>query len=168
MKKAFLVRDYANDLVSQVLDATITLDAAHDIAQTRKRDSETNEEALARLRSIAPDLAARVDDGEIDMDAARKLHEKAREDLFHEQESLMLGLWQLVTTAGTFHKSSALPKLPEWLAGEDGADMAKRIEKFYPGGVAELQERMADVQAGIDAVKTIVSSLPSAKKGRKK
>jgi hypothetical protein len=168
MLKAFLVRDYANDLVPHVVGSTMTLDAAYDIAQTRKREAEWRDDGAAQLRKVAPDLADRVKDGEINIDEARKLHEKARAELFQEQDSLLLGLWQLVTTAGTFHKSSALPKLPEWLAGEDGAEMAKRIEKFYPGGIPELQARMADVRAGVEAVEAIVSNLPSAKKGRKK
>lgn len=70
ISKARLVWKHARDLAARVLDATMPLNDAYEIARDRKRDAEQARAKLERLRADAPDLASHVDDERMSLDDA--------------------------------------------------------------------------------------------------
>jgi hypothetical protein len=73
LRKAFVIKDHAPDLVPRIIAGELFLDPAYVTAQARKKEADWQDDGLRLLRKQDPDLARRVMDGELTLDAARKL-----------------------------------------------------------------------------------------------
>lgn len=79
LANAVTVLQHAPDLVDAVISGATGLDAAYKTAGERKRDAESAEERMARLRSDAPDLAELVADERMNLaEATRVTKERAK------------------------------------------------------------------------------------------
>lgn len=61
VRSAFTVLDFASDLADSVVGGTMPLNDAYKTAQERKRQVESDESKMAKLREADPDLAVLVD-----------------------------------------------------------------------------------------------------------
>lgn len=97
MSHARTVLKWAPEHVDAVIAGALSLDAAYDDAQERKRKAEEPQLRLQSLRTLAPDLADKVVEGEIELqdaeDQARGRQERERRD----RQSLYEGLKQVET-----------------------------------------------------------------------
>jgi hypothetical protein len=161
MAKAFLVRDFCQDLVEDVRFGRITLDKAFQTAEVRKREQEWRENGIAQLRKIAPELAVRVSDGEITVDEGRKLFDEqvAREK--DQRESVFLTFANVAHHGANFAHGSILEALPGWLKDEASA---QDLLRYFPGGVEELREKMRAVKSNVESIEALLADIPVPRK----
>jgi hypothetical protein len=80
LAKARAVLKHARDLADGVLKGQPSLDAAYEIAITRKKEAESADEKMKRLRADARDLADAVTEDRMSLDeAVAKLEQRKRE-----------------------------------------------------------------------------------------
>jgi hypothetical protein len=163
--KALLIKEYASDLVSDVIGAKITLDVGHTTAQARKKQAEWRDDGLRVLTRTAPDIATRVVEGEIDLDAGRKLLQEREKAEYTVRDSVLVGALTMVQSASNFDHSDALKRLPEWATTPEGEEHLKR---YFSGGADDAQKRIAEAKKGLLAVEATFKALKrSASKGSK-
>lgn len=89
--QAELVLQYASDLSDGVLSGAMALNAAYEIAQTRKKEANSDESKMLRLRREAKDLAEQVTEERLTLkEAIAALSERERETERKEIEAKKL------------------------------------------------------------------------------
>jgi ParB-like chromosome segregation protein Spo0J len=163
ISEAELIIDYAPDLIDEVKTNHCSLDKAYNTALSRKQAKEWREEGLAKLRKIAPDLAARVDKGELTFEEARtlltdrdKIEEQRRQTVFQ-----MLGDFARLTNG---FANTPLEDVPAWLKNEEHA---KEFQRYFKGGVADLENSAQFFQTAVDALTGLIAKLPKEKRRTK-
>jgi hypothetical protein len=153
--------------VPQVIGGGLGFHLAYQQAQANKQAIEWQEDGLRKLREVAPDLAARVTEGEINVEDARKAHEERLRAEEAMRDSVLLGISNFTRSASGFERSEALTRLPEWVA--EGGPALDHVRRYFKGGVKEVAELLDAAQRGIDAVRSIIDSIPetTTRKGRK-
>jgi hypothetical protein len=95
MVKAFLVKQYAADLVPGIIAGKLFLDPAHVTAQARKKEADWLDDGLRLLRDIAPDVADRVRDEEIPFEEAKRQYEDRRRAEHMVCDSVLMDLTRM-------------------------------------------------------------------------
>jgi hypothetical protein len=144
-----MVLKEAPGLVQQVLDGSVTLDAAYRTAVDRQKADEWQRLDMDKLRERAPDLAQRVADSELSLKEAKILLEKRDE--------------QQRRQVASFARGEAHRELPAWLEDEDCAD---EFKQHFPGGVEDLRNHVADLRAATHELEALAARLPR-KRSRK-
>jgi hypothetical protein len=167
LSQALTVKQFASHLVPQVIGGGLGFHLAYQQAQANKQAIEWQEDGLRKLREVAPDLAARVTEGEINVEDARKAHEERLRAEEAMRDSVLLGISNFTRSASGFERSEALTRLPEWVA--EGGPALDHVRRYFKGGVKEVAELLDAAQRGIDAVRSIIDSIPetTTRKGRK-
>jgi ParB-like chromosome segregation protein Spo0J len=84
--QAFVVVEFAADLIDQVISGGESLDDAYQIALDRKGAANSAEKQLERLREEAPDLAQRVTEEQLKLaEAMTLLRERKEEEIKHQK-----------------------------------------------------------------------------------
>jgi hypothetical protein len=152
MTKAFLVREYAPDLVPSVIAGITYLDPAYEVAKARKKEKDWRDDGLRMVREQDPELAQRIVDGEMDVDAARKEIEERRRREHAQRDSVFMGLASMLGSSSGFQNSSALQDLPSQLKTPDAQE---HLRVYFKGGIKEVEEKLAEARRGLEAVESL-------------
>lgn len=91
VSQANVVLDHAPDLADAVVSGATSLDKAYEQARENKRQADSTEVKMLRLRADAPDLAAKVTEGDLELDeAVTVLNERQRKAAENQRDARAL------------------------------------------------------------------------------
>jgi hypothetical protein len=160
LSKARTVLAMAPDLADSVLDGSVTLDAAYRTAVDRRKTDDWQRLDMDKLSERAPDLAQRVADSELSLKEAKILLEKRDEQHRNLRRTVFMEL-ACIRQVASFAHGEAHRELPAWLEGEDHA---AEFKQHFPGGVEDLRNCVADLDAAVSEIKALVAKLPRKKR----
>jgi hypothetical protein len=103
-----------------------------------------------------------VGDGELSVAEAKTLLHHREEEQRNVRRTVFMEL-ACIRQVASFARGEAHRDLPTWLEDEDCAD---EFRQHFPGGVEDLRNHVADLDAAVSEIKALVARLPR-KRSRK-